>query len=192
MNTAFIIHGSYGSPQENWFPWLKTELEQLGERVFVPQFPVPNVDPTPGGHHLDEWLKTFDQYSQYIDDQTIIIAHSRGCVFTYRLLERFQKPVKAVFLVAPWMVYRWYTERKEVDSFHKTPFDWKKMKKGSRHIEVFQSTNDMIPAEEGKEIAKKLGAEFVLVVNAGHFSTASNPSYAQFPLLLERIKKVLK
>ncbi|GAG44616.1 unnamed protein product, partial [marine sediment metagenome] len=34
--TTLIIHGTYGHPKENWFPWLKEELEILGEKVYVP------------------------------------------------------------------------------------------------------------------------------------------------------------
>ena len=41
MNSAaIIIHGSYGNPNENWFPWLKMELEKIGYKVFVPVLPI--------------------------------------------------------------------------------------------------------------------------------------------------------
>ena len=30
MKTALIIHGAFGSPTENWIPWLKAELEKTG------------------------------------------------------------------------------------------------------------------------------------------------------------------
>ena len=29
-----IIHGIYGHPEENWFPWLKNKLEGMGYEVF--------------------------------------------------------------------------------------------------------------------------------------------------------------
>jgi len=32
---AFLIHGWAGSPDEGWRPWLKTELEKRGFRVFA-------------------------------------------------------------------------------------------------------------------------------------------------------------
>ena len=44
MANIFIIHGTEGYPEENWFPWLKKELEQKGHIVFVPQFPTPPVE----------------------------------------------------------------------------------------------------------------------------------------------------
>jgi predicted alpha/beta hydrolase family esterase len=37
---AFIIHGSGGNPESNWFPWLKEQLESLGVKTYVPEFPI--------------------------------------------------------------------------------------------------------------------------------------------------------
>ena len=193
MRTIFIIHGSYGNPEENWFPWLKNELESLGHNVMVPRFPIPeNQDSSYGGHNLNAWLSTLQKYENFIDEHTIFVAHSRGCVFLYRVLEQIKRPVKAVFLVGSWITYRWYPEdRKVLDSFHQTPFAWEKIKNGSRYFEVYQSTNDEIPVDEGIEIAKHLGATLHIVKNAGHFNIASDPSYEKFPMLLEEIKKQL-
>ncbi len=41
MTNVFIIHGAYGHPEENWIPWLKSKLKELGYRVFVSKFPTP-------------------------------------------------------------------------------------------------------------------------------------------------------
>jgi predicted alpha/beta-fold hydrolase len=38
VKTAFIIHGAYGKSRENWFSWLKEELEKEGYQVYVPDF----------------------------------------------------------------------------------------------------------------------------------------------------------
>lgn len=51
---AFIFHGAGGHPEENWFPWLKRELEAKGLEVFVPKFP------TPEGEGLEAWLKVLE------------------------------------------------------------------------------------------------------------------------------------
>lgn len=40
MNNYIIIHGSFGSKDGNWFPWLKEYLEQKGKEVSVSQMPV--------------------------------------------------------------------------------------------------------------------------------------------------------
>jgi len=39
-----IMHGSYGSPEENWFRWLEKELVSLGHTVILEQFPSDNWD----------------------------------------------------------------------------------------------------------------------------------------------------
>ena len=196
MKNIFIIHGSYGSPQGNWFPWLKKELSKLGHRVLVPQFPIPSPDKqdsTYGGHKLSEWIETLDEYNRYINSDTIFIAHSRGCVFTYSYLSKIRSSVSATFLVAPWMNFLWYPKKnKKVDSFHVTPFDWKKIKKGSRYFEIYQSTNDDTPVSEGEEIAKKLNASLIVVKNAGHFNVGTDKKFVKFPLLLKSVEDFIK
>ena len=40
MNNYIILHGSFGSKDGNWFPWLKKELEDKNIKIDVPQMPV--------------------------------------------------------------------------------------------------------------------------------------------------------
>lgn len=190
MRNIFIFHGSYGHPLGNWFPWLKEELEKLGNRVFVPQFPIPKTQNEAfSGHSLQKWLKSFAKYRKFLNDKTIIIAHSRGCVFAYHLLPTLKTPINCLILVAPWMTFRWYPKDwKKTDSFHKKPFEWDKIKENAKYTELYQSTNDDTPVSEGREIAGKLGAKLIAVKNAGHFNVASNVKFKKFPLLLNKIK----
>ena len=95
MNNVFIFHGTEGYPEENWFPWLKQELEQRGCKVFVPQFPSPPIVSA----KIAEWFDVLKNYEQYINENTIFIGHSLGGIFTLRILEKLEHPVKAAFLL---------------------------------------------------------------------------------------------
>ncbi len=90
----FIIHGTYGKANENWFPWLKKELEQE-TKVFVPDFP------TPENQSLDKWMKLFDDnYLSKVNEDTIFIGHSLGSAFILSVLEKINKKVKACYFVS--------------------------------------------------------------------------------------------
>lgn len=188
----FIIHGSYGKPNENWYPWLKKELERLGNQVFVPQFPVAKIQ-KPGSHKLDKWLKKFEEYKKYVDKNTIIIAHSRGCTFAYHLLPALGIKIDSLFLVGALIDYdQWRPDvYSEYDSFQASPYLWKRIRQLFNYAEVYQSTNDVIPISEGQFVADWLKAKMILVKNAGHFNVATYERFARFPLLLENIKKRL-
>lgn len=57
MNNYIIIHGSFGSKDGNWFPWLKQELEQQNKKVEVPQMPV-----GVGNQNFEKWSNVLIDY----------------------------------------------------------------------------------------------------------------------------------
>ena len=180
---AFVIHGTYGNPQENWFPWLKAELEKICYSVFVPKFP------TPENQNLDNWLVVFEKYKQHLDKETIFVGHSLGSAFILNLLERIEVPVKACFFVSGFVGNLNNPKFDELnDSIANKEFNWKKIKKNCNHFFVFHSDNDLyVPGEKAVELAKYLGIKPIIVKGAGHFNADSG--YTTFPLLLKQIKK---
>lgn len=180
MPTAIIIHGAYGTPREHWIPWMRAQLEQSGYAVHVPQFP------TPEDQSLENWLAVFAEYEQYLDNDSIMIAHSIGVAFTLNVLERLNKPIKAAYLVAGFVGPLGL----ELDTINKTiadkEFDWEKIKANCKHFAVISSDDDpYVPLKKGQELAHRLGVDVTLIQNAGHFNARAG--YTQFPELLELI-----
>jgi len=178
---AIIIHGSYGSPDENWFPWLKEELEKRGWDVFAPKFP------TPKNQSLESWLKAFESYKQYLGPNTILVGHSLGPAFILRILETSKSRAHSCYFVSGWIGK---LNLPEFDSINRTfverDFNWKKIKSKCKKFVVFASTDDpYVPGEKTGGLAEKLGADFIVVRGAGHFN--SKAGYSEFPLLLEKI-----
>jgi len=186
MNNIFIFHGTEGYPEENWFPWLKEKLETLGHKVFVPQFPSPPVVPA----KIAEWFDVLKDYEQYIDENTILIGHSLGGVFTLRILEKLKHPVKAaVFVGAPVGVKPITYYDRDV-SFSGFDFDWPTIKNNARNFVAFQSDDDpYVSLGNGRELSEKLGIELSFIPNAGHFNQKSG--YTQFEELLGELKPLL-
>ena len=185
-NNVFIFHGTEGYPEENWFPWMKEQLEEKGCKVFVPQFPSPPLVPA----KISEWLEVMNKYEQYIDENTILIGHSLGGVFALRILEQLKHPVRAVFLVGTPIGVKPIANYDRDNSFSGFDFNWSTIQSNSKHFDVFQSDNDpYVSLGNGKQLAKELGVELTFIPNAGHFNTPAG--YTKFPDLLEKIRKIL-
>lgn len=181
--TAFIIHGTGGNPESNWFPWLKRELEKLNFTVFVPKFP------TPTNQSLENWLKIFEKYFSFIDKETIFIGHSLGPAFILSLLEKLNKPIKASFFVAGFTgkLNNSYFDHLN-QSFSDKTFNWAKIRKNCKKFYVINSDNDpYVPLEKGEELAKNLHTKLVLLKNSGHINSESG--FTSFEFLLSKIKK---
>lgn len=185
MKTAFIIHGTRGYPEENWFPWLKEKLNQYGYKTIIPQFP------TPKHQTLKEWFKVFNKYKKYIDKNTIIIGHSLGGTFLLRILEKISTKIHtAVFVATPIGIkpVKFYETDKP---FIKQPFNWNKIKNSAKNFLVFHSKNDpFVAITNGEKIAKELDTKLISPKNAGHFNTKAG--YLKFDLLLKKLDRIIQ
>ena len=54
MKKAVLLHGTDGSPNDHWFPWLKKVLEENEYEVFAPTLP---ENHTPNRDVYEEFLK---------------------------------------------------------------------------------------------------------------------------------------
>jgi len=186
MSNIFIFHGTEGYPEENWFPWLKEKLEAKGHKVFVPQFPSPPVVPA----KISEWFNVLKNYEQYIDEGSILVGHSLGGVFTLKILEKLKYSVEAAFFIGTPIGVRPILNYDRDSSFSGFSFDWSIIKSKSKNFVVFQSDNDpYVSLGNGEELAKKLGAEFCFVPNAGHFNKKAG--YIKFDELLKKVELLL-
>jgi uncharacterized protein len=185
MVTIFLIHGTYGNPNENWFPWIKSQLKKIGCHVVTPTFP------TPENQSLENWNEIFDKYQKEIDENTIFVGHSLGVAFILSILEKNNVQVRASFFVSGFIGDIGNTIFDRINhSFVNKKFNWIKIRKNCNQFYLFHSDNDpYVSLEKGRELAKNLETELNLVHNAGHFNKKSG--YDEFNLLLDKIKKEL-
>ncbi len=175
-----IIHGVYSNPDDNWFPWLKAELEKRGFEVIVPKFP------TPLDQSLESWNRVFSNYEGKINEETVVIGHSLGAAFILNYLEKTNKKIKAAILVSGFHKLLGGSYDEVNKTFVDKQFNWEKIKNSCGRFFAFASGNDeYIPFEVTEELTKNLNAEFNFVPDGGHLNKKAG--YDTFPLLLECI-----
>lgn len=182
MTNILVIHGSFGHPKENWLPWLKSKLEKLKCKVFIPKFP------TPKNQSLKNWLRVFRGYRKYLDRNSIVVGHSLGSAFLLNVLEGLGHPARAAFFIS--MFTKLPNNLEANKSFTDRRFDWEKIRQNCKRFYVFHSNNDpYVPLKKARKLAENLGVGVILVKNAGHFNERTG--YTKFNLLLEKIKSEL-
>jgi uncharacterized protein len=177
MKHALIIHGAYGNPHINWFPWAKHELRQRGYTVDVPQLP------TPDGQNLDHWLQITQPLMSQLDDGAVLIGHSIGATFLLSCLEKL--PIKAVshtVLVGGFISNLPDEQLNKINTtFYSKEFDWDTLKQ--HNIIQMHSDNDpFVPLECAQQLADRLEVPLQIIPGAGHFNASSG--YTQLPQLL--------
>ena len=178
-----VIHGWESSPQRNWFPWLKAELEKSGCEVLAPL--MPNADHP----RLPEWLEFLEKTIGRADEHTYFVGHSLGVIAILRYLETLEegKTVGGVISVAGFSELIGYDE---LSSFFKIPLEYGKVKRSAKRFVAIASDNDPhVPKKCGEILRDRLGAELIIIKNGGHLNTEAG--CFELPVVLEKIKEFM-
>lgn len=185
-----VLHGTEGTPEGNWFPWLAKELEKRGQKTIRPTLP------TPEGQNVENWIRVISDAVEEIggpDKETIIVAHSMSPMAVCHYIVKNNVKVGFAFFASAFTDYDLDIEPyKTVNhKFFDKDFDWEKLKKNCPKIICFAGSDDpYLPQDVLKGFSKLCGAmKFIIVQKGGHLNAESG--YTSFPLLLETIKKEL-
>ena len=177
MDNYIILHGSFGSKDGNWFPWLKSELEKRNTKVDVPQMPI-----GVGNQNFDSWANELKKYD--INENTTIIAHSIAPVFVCKFLIKEKIKVKKLIFVCGFNNY--FSSNLEFDSVNKPMYldNLEDVKKWCNNIICFYSDNDpYVNFEIEKEFADTVSNEQYIINGGGHINLESG--YIAFKEILD-------
>lgn len=185
-----ILHGTLGSPNGNWFPWLANELKKMGHKVVRPQLP------TPEGQNPENWINTIKRTVWSLGgpyEEIVIVAHSLSPLAVCQYLENTNIKIRACFFAAAFAEI----PNDEIEPYKSlnTPFikksvNWMKVGENCKKFYCFISDKDpYIPFEIEKDFAEKCNAKLTIIPGGGHLNEESG--FKEFPLLLKEIKKEL-
>lgn len=178
MKNAILLHGTGGTPENFWFPWLKKHLEEKGYEVWVPQ--LPETD-TP---KLDVWVPYVLEHGKF-SEETIIIGHSAGTPTILAVLEKLDIKIKQAILVAAY-----FEPVNAITQILQENYDWESIRAHAENTVIINSDNDPWKCDdkEGIRLFEKVGGTLILRHGEGHMgSDYFKQPYKEFPLLLKLI-----
>jgi hypothetical protein len=185
MKNALILHGTNGTSQHNWFPWLKNELEKKDWKVWVPDLPGADV---PNLKRYSNFLLEDNDWN--FNSESYLIGHSSGAMAIMGLLQALPKEtiVDACILVG---AFKDSLGEKNLEEIFEEPFDFEYIKQRAKKIVFIHSDNDpYCPLYHAEYLSNKLGAELIVQEGQKHFSIGTyGEKYKEFPFLLEVIEK---
>lgn len=176
-----IGHGTMGSPDINWFPWAKAEMEKKGHKVYVPRFP------TPDGQTKENWCMALRDQAPIFGANTILIGHSISATFLLHILETIKTPVHQSVFVSPVMDDIGDTAYDALNhTFVHHDFDWETINKNKGQSIIFHGDNDpYVPMRHAAFLSAKIDTPVTVVENGGHLNAESG--YTEFRELLNRV-----
>lgn len=180
MKVIFIPGNGGGSPKDNWFPYLKQELEAIGISVVASEFPDNLLA------REAYWLP-FLKNELKADEQTILVGHSSGAIAAMRHAETHR-------LIGSVLVGAYHTDLgisgEKQSGYFNRPWNWDAIVKNQDWIIQFAAVNDpWIPIEEARFVHEKLHTDYHESLDQGHFG--GDYQKLDFPELFEALQNKL-
>jgi predicted alpha/beta hydrolase family esterase len=179
LKTAVILHGTEGSSQSSWLPWLKAHLEEQGVEVWVPDLPKPEYP------SLQEWSDfVINDCPFVIDDSTALIGHSAGAVAVLIVAQKLTVEVERIVSVAAFKSMD-HLDFPANDRIFDVEFDFEKIKQNCKNILFVHSDNDpYCPLDHAEYLAEKTAGKLEIIPGQEHFNLEASPKYSRFPEVL--------
>ncbi|MFI0780087.1 RBBP9/YdeN family alpha/beta hydrolase [Streptomyces sp. NPDC021212] len=161
---ASIIHGYGASPEDHWFGWLGEQLDAHGIVTTIPALPNPQ-DPDPA-----QWTEAVRTDVGTPDENTIVIAHSLGCLTVLRHLRSLPAPWRLGTLVLVSGFVDQLPALPELNSYIGDGCDVEELTHHVDRLTILRSDADpYVPPGHTDRLAGLLGISAEVVPGAGHF-----------------------
>lgn len=188
MKNLFIIHGYNGDTLETFGEYVKKESEKLGFEVYMPRFPI-KQDATYNG-----WTEVMNKYLEngLINENTVIVAHSLGTLFTPRYLADKDKKIGLYISIAGFLKDNSGREdiEKVVNEFKPTEEQIDiSIKLMNNKYAIYSDNDHLNPIEELAKYAERLNATKKFIKGVGHMGRKSGVK--EIPEIIEIIKEIM-
>jgi len=133
-----------------------------------------------------EWKTWFERLVEILNDDVVLIGHSRGGAFLAKYLQENILPVKISKLIL--LAAVWDKEGEEVESgksFIIKNDDFSKLLSQVDDVTIIHSTNDdVVPYKDALRYQNALPGSKLVTLEGGHFYDLE-----EFPELIEEIKR---
>jgi predicted alpha/beta hydrolase family esterase len=174
MKKVLFLQSWYSHSTDNWYAWLEQELKKKGYTTCFPDLPEIRKD-VPDMEVLMQEIEA----QHFLDQDTIVVGHSLGCLLGMRLAEQY--PFKELIIVSGW-------DHDDLTPGHalfwKSKLDHARIKENVKDIYVIHTDNDPYnTAISAQEMCERLGGKFILIKNGGHLT--AKYGFTTLPQLLE-------
>lgn len=182
-NNYLLVHGSFGNPFVNWFPYLRKEIEKRNLEVYTPDFPT-----GVGYQNYNNWSKLLKCYLDLgiLNENTTIFAHSIAPVFICKFLIENKVNVKRLVFVCGFNNYLGINQ--DYDTVNESMYlnNLEDIKNFCNDIICYYSENDSyVRYEAEKEFADTIATNQIIIKDGGHLNSESG--YVEFGDLVKYI-----
>lgn len=175
-----IFHGYSATPHDHWFGWLAEQLNRAGVSTQIPALPNPTA-PTP-----DRWAAAASTALGVPGDESIVIAHSLGCLTVLRHLASLACPWRVGTLVLVAGFVDKLPALPALDGFIAEGANLSGIQERVGSLTIMRSDDDpYVPVGHTDRLARLLGTSALVVPGAGHFMATDG--ITSLPGVLEAI-----